>query len=216
MTRRGVGGTPHAELWGLRPLLPVSLGVNPTVCPCPRHVWRPLPSREQFPPRAGLLPSWPRGPSCSSVDTGPLVRGLRTPAPGDHPSLFGLGLPLLGGHRRPPPHCPHPLGGPDALGQDLAGAREKGWRVGGEAVQTVPSVGSCGGPGTGPRSGIGTQGTFQSAGVVAPTEGRAPALGARLPPIPRRGGSLSAGGTSCSENCLHGHCLGSGSPGVQH
>lgn len=96
-----------------------SLGVNPRVRPCPRGVWRPLGSREQCPcvldsclpgpgaPLAWCLPSHP------SVDTGPLMRGLQTLAPGAHPSLFGLGLPLLGGCCRPPPHRPRPLGGPE-------------------------------------------------------------------------------------------------------
>ena len=58
-------------------------------------------------PLAWCLPSHP------SVDTGPLMRGLQTLAPGAHTSLFGLGLPLLGGCCRPPPHRPRPLGGPE-------------------------------------------------------------------------------------------------------
>lgn len=67
-------------------------------------------------------------------------------------------------------------------------------------MSRLPRVGSWGGLGTGPKVWNQDLRTFQSVGVAAPTEGRAPTLEARLPLIPSRVGSLSARGTSCSES----------------
>lgn len=80
----------------------------------------------------------------------------------------------------------------------LGAQRKAGEREG--KVSKLPRVGSWGGLGTGPKVWNQDLRTFQSAGVAAPTEGRAPTLEARLPPIPRRAESLSARGMSCSES----------------
>lgn len=106
-------------------------------------------------PLAWCLPSHP------SVDTGPLMRGLQTLAPGAHPSLFGLGLPLLGGAAARLPSSPPTRWSRVARAQ-LGTQRKAGERQG--RVSRLPSVGSWGGSRnraqglkSGPRA-------FQSAG----------------------------------------------------
>ena len=135
-------------------LASASLGVNPRVRPCPRGVWRPLGSREQC-PCAGLLSSRPRGPSCL-VSSFPPICGHGSPheRPSD-PGSWGPHQPLWSWAPSPwgvlPPASPSPppTRWPGVARAQLGTQRKAGERQG--RVSRLPSVGSWGGPGTGPR-----------------------------------------------------------------